>query len=81
MPWIRAISDEDAEGPLKQIFEAAYKRAGRVFNIVRIMSLNPATLRSSLGLYQSSMMGPSPLSRAMRELLATVVSRVNNCFY
>ena len=72
---------EDAEGSLKQIVDAAYKRASRVFNIVRIMSLNPATLQSSLGFYQTSMMGPSPLSRAMRELLATVVNRVNNCFY
>ncbi len=81
MPWIKTISDEDAEGPLKQIYDAAHKLAGRVFNIVRIMGLNPATLRSSLGFYQTSMMGPSPLSRAMRELLATVVSRANNCHY
>ena len=81
MPWIKTVSDEEAEGPLKQIYDAGHKRAGRVFNIVRIMSLNPATLRSSLGLYQSTMIARSPLSRALRELLATVVSRANNCYY
>ena len=81
MAWIKTISDEEARGPLKDLFTAAYKRAGRVFNIVRIMSLSPLTLRSSLGFYQTTMMGRSTLSRGMRELLATVVSKANNCYY
>jgi uncharacterized peroxidase-related enzyme len=81
MPWIRTVSDEQADGLLKKIYEAAVARAGRVFNVVRVMSLNPATLRASLGLYQAVMFGRSPLSRAQRELLATVVSRGNGCHY
>ena len=81
MPWIKTVSDEQAEGLLAKIYEAAVARAGRVFNAVRVMSLNPATLRSSLGFYQAVMLGRSPLSRAQRELLATVVSRVNGCRY
>jgi alkylhydroperoxidase family enzyme len=66
---------------LKKLFEAAIARAGRVFNIVRIMSLNERTLRSSMGFYQAVMLERSPLSRAQRELLATVVSGVNECHY
>ncbi len=81
MPWIKTIADEDATGTLKDILTAAHKRAGRVFNIVRVMSLNPATLRSSLGFYQTTMFGRTELSRGLRELLATVVSRMNNCYY
>lgn len=81
MPWIKTIADEDATGALKDIFTAAQKRAGRVFNIVRVMGLNPATLRSSLGFYQTTMFGRTELSRGLRELLATVVSRMNNCYY
>jgi len=81
MPWIRTVSDEQADGLLRKIYEAAVTRAGRVFNTVRVMSLNPATLRASLSLYQTVMFGRSPLSRAQRELLATVVSRVNGCRY
>ena len=52
-----------------------------MFNIVRVMSLNPHTTRASLGFYQATMFGESPLSRAQRELLAVVVSQANRCEY
>ena len=72
---------EDAEGPLRSIYDAAVQRAGKVFGILRIQSLNPSVLRASMQLYQSVMMGPSPLSRAEREAMAVTVSRANDCFY
>ena len=81
MPWIRQIPIEEATGLLKQQFEAAIKRAGRVWHIVHIMSLNPATLRDSIKLYRQLMMGASPLSRIQREMLAVVVSIENGCHY
>jgi alkylhydroperoxidase family enzyme len=81
MAWIRTIADADAEGRLKRQYDAAYERAGKVFNIVRVMSVAPHSLQASLGLYQAVMFGPSPLSRALRELLATHVSRINSCDY
>ncbi len=81
MPWIETVSDEEARGQVETLFEAARARAGRVYNIVRIMSPNPAALRTSMAFYRALMFDPSPLSRAQRELLATVVSRANNCYY
>ena len=45
------------------------------------MSLNPSVLHRSMELYKAIMFGPSPLSRQERELLATVVSSVNECEY
>jgi alkylhydroperoxidase family enzyme len=79
--WIRTVSDEEAEGRLAGSFEAARGRAGRVAGIVRTMSLNPPVLEASMGLYLGTMKRASPLSRRQRELLATVVSRVNECHY
>ena len=81
MPWIKQIPIEEATGLLKQQFDAALKRAGRVWNIVHIMSLNARTMRDSIGFYASIMMGESPLSRAQREMLATVISAENHCLY
>lgn len=81
MAWIETISDQDAEGSLKRQYEAGIKRAGRVYNIVRIMSQNPETMRTSMGLYMATMLGESPLTRTQREMLATVVSQVNDCHY
>ncbi|RMG44160.1 MAG: peroxidase [Acidobacteria bacterium] len=81
MAWIKTIPPEDAQGVLKQQYDAAIKRAGRIFNIVRIQSLNPRVLEASIGLYKAIMFGPSSLTRAQREMIAVVVSKTNDCFY
>lgn len=81
MAYIRTIPPEKAAGELKQQYDAAIKRAGRVFNIVRLQSLNPQALAASVHLYQALMLDPGSLPRAVREMLATVVARELNCFY
>jgi len=82
MAWIKTVGPEEATGLLKQIYEAAKKRAGKVFNVLRIQSPRPEVLDASVSLYIAIMRSPkSPLSRAQREMIATVVSRANGCFY
>ena len=81
MPWIAQIPVEEARGLLKSEFERALRRAGRVWNIVHIMSLNPQVMRASMEQYGAIMFGRSPLSRVQRELLATVVSAELQCHY
>jgi uncharacterized peroxidase-related enzyme len=81
MPWIKTISPDEATGHLKHQYDAAIKRAGRVFNIISLQSLNPRVLDASIQLYAAIMLGPSSLSRAQREMMAVVVSKVNDCFY
>jgi alkylhydroperoxidase family enzyme len=81
MAWIRTYTDDEAKGPLKEQFDAAIRRAGRVYNIVRLMSQSAPTLAASMGLYRAIMFGPSPLSRGQRELIATRVSALNRCEY
>ena len=78
---LRLIEPEDADGLLADEYAAAVGRAGKVFNIVRSMSLSPETLHASMELYKTIMFGPSGLTRQERELLATVVSASNECFY
>ncbi|HEX9313053.1 MAG TPA: hypothetical protein VGA30_09590 [Actinomycetota bacterium] len=81
MPWIRQIPVEDATGLLKEQFDEAVERAGRVWHIVHAMSVNPEALTDSLRFYLTIVTGDSPLSRAQREMLATVVSRELDCHY
>jgi alkylhydroperoxidase family enzyme len=81
MPWIKQIPIAEATGLLKDEFDKALKRAGRVWHIVHIMSLNPRAMRDSIGLYATLMMGESPLTRVQREMLATVVSAELHCYY
>ena len=81
MAHLRLTDVDDATGVLKEEYDAAVGRAGKVFNIVKAMSPNPDVLRRSMQLYKGVMFGPSKLSRQERELLATVVSRENDCHY
>lgn len=81
MAWIRLVADHEAAGALAEHFAAARARAGKVWNIVRLMSPNPAVLEASMALYRAVMFGPSPLSRRQREMLAVIVSRENACHY
>ena len=81
MAHLELIDPDDAAGILVEEYEAAVERAGKVYNIVRSMSLSPEALRASMGLYRAVMFGPSRLTRQERELLATVVSSANECYY
>ncbi len=81
MPWIEQIPVENATGLLKREFDKAIRRAGRVWRIVHVMSLNPRVMNASMDFYSAIMKGRSPLTRAQRELLATVVSWENRCEY
>ena len=81
MAWIKTVEPAEAKGLLKKEYDEAVRRAGKVFNILKVQSLNPETLHASMQVYLVTMHRPSELSRAERELLATVVSQVNSCFY
>ena len=81
MAFIETIDIQNAKGIVKEEYEKGIKRSGKVFNILKIMSRSPAALRESMRMYLAIMFGESDLSRAQREMLATVVSRVNHCHY
>lgn len=81
MPYIATVPPEAATGRLKAQYDQAIARAGRVFNIVSIQSLNPGVLDASIRLYKTLMLGTGPLDRDMREMVATVTARELDCFY
>jgi alkylhydroperoxidase family enzyme len=78
---IRLVEEADADGLLAEEYDAAIERAGKVFNILKAMSLRPEVLRASIALYREIMLGESELSRRERELLATVASAEQGCHY
>lgn len=81
MAFIRQIDEEEAEGPLRQVYEAARRRAGHVANIIRVMSRDAASAQASMQFYTGVMKSPGPLATARREMIAAVVSSVNACYY
>ncbi|MCB9844904.1 MAG: hypothetical protein H6811_02805 [Phycisphaeraceae bacterium] len=81
MAWIRQVSPEEANGPIRRVYAAAVARAGGVANIIRVMSADPASADASMLLYSRLLKAPNALDPARREMLATVVSNANDCFY
>jgi len=82
MAWIPMIPEDEADGELAELYRR-YRdpRWGGVDHILRIHSLNPASLEAHVAVYRSAMHGPSPLSSAQREMIAVAVSAVNACHY
>jgi alkylhydroperoxidase family enzyme len=90
--FLPLIGRAEAEGGLKAIYEqfarggasrpAVYQTAtGEVANIIRAHSLDPEGLRLAFGASGAIHWGPSALPWAEREMINTVTSRANNCFY
>ena len=82
MAWIRVIPPEQSTGLLRRLYDAAQKRAGRVYKVLQLQSIQPKTLQASTKLYTEIMQSDTgPLTRAQREMIATAVSRANACEY
>ncbi len=81
MAWIKMIRESDGEGELKDIYDQNMESWGGVDNILKIHSLSPESLRGHIALYKAVMYGKSPIPRPEREMIAVVVSAVNDCHY
>jgi len=63
------------------VYAELIQQRGKVSNILKVQSLNPAALGDHLDLYVTLMFGKSGLSRLEREAIAVVVSANNDCAY
>jgi hypothetical protein len=90
MAWIKTVGpgDPDMTPELMEAYKAAgqnrpeeYGGRGGPSNIIRSHSLDGELLRTAFQAGMHLINGPSPLSRAEREMIATVVSAANRCFY
>ena len=75
------VPEEEADGELRRLYDRLTEPWGGVDHILKIHSLNPASLGAHCELYRTLMRGPAPLSRVQREMIAVTVSAVNGCHY
>jgi hypothetical protein len=94
--WIKTVLLSEAEGELKRCYEAVYalyppeymsevpavqQPDSSADSITAAHSLIPAALRHSLSTYGVLLDPGLPLTRRQHEMIATVVSVLNRCFY
>jgi uncharacterized peroxidase-related enzyme len=81
MPWVPTVPEDQATGPLADLYRKARARSGTVPNITKLQSLRPETTACGFDLYCQLMDAPTGISKRERVLIATVVSKVNGCLY
>lgn len=82
MAWIETPREDTWEGELADLYGRVVDREhDRVDNIMQIHTLNPPAMAAHQGLYVSAMAGTKNLRKVDREMIALVVSSVNECRY
>ena len=81
MAYIRYIEEEDASPRLRALYDRYRDPQGHVDNVLRIHGPNPASLEAHFQLYKTLMHGRSDLTIVQREMIAVVVSAINECHY
>ena len=96
MTWIRIVPPAEAEGDLKESYETLYgmypaeyhvdnealrRPDGSLDSIVAAHSLLPKAMLHAFSTH-AALIGPdTPLTRRQQEMISTVVSAHNRCFY
>lgn len=81
MSRIKVISQSEATGRLKEIYDELIVKRGKLAEVHTIQSLRPESIVKHIDLYMEIMFSKSELSRAEREMMAVVVSKSNGCNY
>jgi hypothetical protein len=96
MTWIQVIPPAEAEPELKECFESTYalyppeyriptpslqRPDGSAESIVASHSMIPQALRHAFSTLGVLLAPELPLTRRQHEMIATVVSALNRCFY
>lgn len=81
MPWIRTVPAEEADGPLKAMFERHKIERGRMFTPYEVLTNNAGALLAVEQLNTAIRFGPSELTRAQREMIAALTSAMNACTF
>ena len=96
MTWIRVVPPQEAQGDLKQIYKTLYgmypdeyhqpnealrRPDGSLDSIVQAHSLLPKAMLYAFSTH-ATLIGPDmPLTRRQQEMISTVASALNRCFY
>jgi alkylhydroperoxidase family enzyme len=82
MAWIDAPHEEGWEDELEELKpDVIDRRYERVDWIMRIHALDPRSMRAHDTLYRQAMRPTPTLRKAEREMIAVVVSSINDCHY
>ena len=83
MASIKMISEEEASGKVKDIYEEIRSTLGIDFvpNLYKVMASKPDYLEANWNKVKTIMIEPGKLNRLTKEIIAAAVSAVKGCDY
>lgn len=82
MSWIKTLGYDEAEGPLKRMYDRVKGPDNNVDNVLSIHSLRPHTLKGHMTLYKSVLHNSNnTLPKWYLEAIGVYVSYLNTCDY
>ena len=83
MASIAMISEEEATGKVKELYEEIMSRLEIDFvpNLYKVMAHNPDYLEANWNRVKAIMVKKGQLDRMTKEIIAVAVSAVNHCDY
>lgn len=81
MPYVRTIPYHEAQGELKALYDYTMQTREWVPNVRAVNSLRPHIMKTLAAHSDSVLRSDSGLSPAERQMIATVVSALNQCQY
>jgi len=83
MASIKMVSEEEATGKVKDIYEEIKSKLGIDFvpNLYKVMASKPGYLEANWNKVKAVMIEPGKLDRLTKEIIALAVSAVNGCDY
>jgi len=81
MAWIKTTSPAEATGRLKEVYTSLLETFPLVPNVMQSFSLKPEVLAAVSRVFTTGTFGGSNLTRVQEEMIATVVSALNQCHY
>ena len=83
MASIKMVSEEEASGKVKDIYEEIKSKLGIDFvpNLYKVMAVKPDYLEANWNKVNAVMIESGKLNRLTKEIIAIAVSAVNGCDY
>lgn len=83
MASIRMVSEDEAQGRVKAVYEEIKRELGIAFvpNLYKVMAANPGYLEANWSKVKAVMVTQGKIDRLTKEIIAVAVSAVQGCDY
>jgi uncharacterized peroxidase-related enzyme len=78
---IESITEDAAQGRVKAVYDELSDSMGMVPNVLKVLSLWPEGLELYTAMVKTMMLTNSKIPRAVKEMIAATVSKINQCDY